>query len=146
MARLVLLSFKDNEAAEAFCKLVMQSDDVHKEGWGDHVAELGTLLSAYGKLEWLIARPMNYCKCAGSNRNHIIGWARTKRFGWWVHSKCNRVSKVVYRDFVKNRMNGSNDLLHELREPEVVPVHIMPNAEHIMLGEPQRNDHSGAVT
>jgi hypothetical protein len=121
MARLVLVSFKDNDAAEAFCKLVDQSDDVHKEGWGDHVAELGTLLSAYGRLEWMIARPLAWCKCHGHSKNRQWGWARTRRFGWWIHATCNKCSKLTVINFVTNLLAGYNDLLPELR-PKPEPV------------------------
>ena len=121
MARLVLVSFKDNEAAESFCKLVAQSDDVHKEGWSDHVTELGVLLSAYGKLEWMIARPLAWCRCRGHAKNRQMGWSKTRRFGWWVHTECNRCSRMVVEKFVSNLLNGNNDLLLELR-PKPEPV------------------------
>jgi hypothetical protein len=115
MARLLLLSVKDNDAAEAIIKLILQADDVHKEGWGDHVRELGTLLSAYSKLEWVVARPLAWCRCTKGDKNHQWGWSKTKRFGWWVHVTCNRCSRMVVEKFVENHLNGHNDLLPEYR-------------------------------
>ena len=132
MARLLLLSVKDNDAAEAIIKLVLQSDDVHKEGWGDHVAELGTLISAYSKLEWVVARPMNYCKCGpGVHKNRQMGWTKTRHFGWWVHTKCNRVSKGVMQKFVTNMLNGSNDLLPEYRAALEPPAEVRNEVEGV---------------
>ncbi len=118
MARLILLSCKNNDAAEAIVKAILESDDWHKEGWGDRVAELGTLVAAYSEPAWMIARPLNYCKCgsSGGGKNHKKGWGKTKRFGWWVHEGCNRVSVMVMKNFVTNLLNGSHDLLPELKE------------------------------
>jgi hypothetical protein len=115
MARLLLLSVKDNDAAEAIVKLILQSDDVHKENWGDHVRELGTLLAAYSTLEWVIARPLAWCKCTKSGKNNQWGWTRTKRFGWFVHSECNKSAWLVVTKFTSGLRGTNNDLLPEYR-------------------------------
>jgi hypothetical protein len=115
MARLLLLYVKDNDAAEAITKLILQSDDVHKEGWGDHVAELGTLISAYSKIEWIIARPLAWCTCTMPGKNRQWGWSNTKRFGWFVHSECNKSARFVVEKFTSGLRGTNNDLLPEYR-------------------------------
>jgi hypothetical protein len=115
MARLLLLYVKDNDAAEAITKLILQSDDVHKEGWGDHVSELGTLISAYSKIEWIIARPLAWCKCTKSGKNNQWGWSNTKRFGWFVHSECNKSARFVVEKFTSGLRGTNHDLLPEYR-------------------------------
>lgn len=114
MARLVLLSFKDNTAAESFVKILWQMQE-SDSGTADPL--VSAILAAHSKTEWMVARPMNYCRCGGKgSRNHKMAYTKTKRFGWWVHAGCNRVSIMVMQKFVKNMLNGSNDLL-----PELVP-------------------------
>jgi hypothetical protein len=110
MARLILLSVKDNEAADAIVKLILKSDNVHKEGWGDHVQELGAPISAYSVIEWVMARPLAWWVCASKAKDNK-GWGKTKRFGWWVHAGCNRCSRMVVVKFVSNLLNGHYDLL-----------------------------------
>jgi hypothetical protein len=114
MARLLLLSIKDNDAAEAIIKAILKADSFSADDkdWGDHVKELGTLVSAYSKIEWVLARPLAFCQCVSKAKDNK-GWGKTKRFGWWVHAGCNRCSKMVVDKFVGNLMNGHHNLLAE---------------------------------
>jgi len=138
MARALLLTFKDNDAAEAFVKLILASDNIQKDdadGWRAHVTELGVLASAYSKVEWMVAQPTVWCKCR-IGRGRSRGWTKTKKFGWFVHDQCNRVSYYVVRDFVKNHRQGEHDLIPGLITQRKSDIHIMPNTEHIVAGCP----------
>jgi hypothetical protein len=94
----------------------------------DLVMELGTVTAAYGKIEWMLAQPKNWCRCTGKRSSgNKFGYSKTKRFGWWVHATCNRPTKMVVQKFIGNLMNGHHDILDELR-PQETPEE-MPQAE-----------------
>ncbi len=121
MARLILLAVKDNEVAEQFVKDLWHLQEIrHTDVSVDsrEFMELGVLVAAYTNVEWMIARPMNHCRCTGHGKNRQWGWTKTRRFGWWVHANCNRVSRLVMLNFVTNLLNGHNDILPELRVVE----------------------------
>ena len=109
MARVIILSFKDNDAAEHFARQVLEGQD----------NGMCSVLPSEGvKIEALIARPT--AKCRGPHRvpgkqKSERGWSRTKRFGWWVCSVCNKCSPMVVRDFIDNMIGGYNNLLEELK-------------------------------
>jgi hypothetical protein len=122
MARAILLTFKDNEAAEAFVKAMWRAQD----GDGislDQVGEIGLIVAASSKIQWMVARPLQYCKCKimpslgkGKFDRVYEKWKQTERYGWIVHVKCNKPSYWVVRDWIKHRRVGLNDLLPELKE------------------------------
>jgi hypothetical protein len=114
MARLILLYVKDNDAAEEIVKQSLHLAEAERIS-GHEMAEFGTLVASYSTVEWMIARPLVWCRCLKAGKNHQWGWAKTKRFGWWVHSECNRSSRMVVEKYVTNLLNGHNDLLPELR-------------------------------
>lgn len=119
MARLLLLYVKDNDAAEAIVKSVLEIQAIEANdpgrAYGDKIFELGTLIAAYSKLEWVIARPLAWCKCTKSGKNRNWGWTKTKRFGWFVHSECNKSAYYVVQNFVTNLRVNNNDLLPEIK-------------------------------
>jgi hypothetical protein len=125
MARAVLITFRDNDAAEAFVKKVWEVQD-QDSSTGRATIEAGLLVAAKGKIEWMIARPLNSCYCRISPKRIKKGkfdqsyepYHRTQRFGWFVHSKCNKPNRFVVRNFINNLHVGWNDLLDELREPK----------------------------
>ena len=131
MARALLLTFKDNSTAEAFVRKVWASQNIEAESGLTDAAEIGLLIASAAKVEWMVARPTVWCRCGSGPRNQQRGYIKTAKFGWWVHGVCNRVTYVIVRDFVKNMLNGANDLLPLLKQEHKVGVHIMPNAEHI---------------
>lgn len=116
MARIVILSFRDNDAANAVVKQLLDTLDPNQAGWGDKVAVLGTVLAASAKVEAVIARPTSPCRCPGSKTKPMRGeYHKTERFGWWVH-KCNKPHYTIVRDFVTHMLGGSNNLLAEFEQ------------------------------
>jgi hypothetical protein len=98
MARIVVLSFDSNEAAESFAAVSMNDDVPYK-------------------VEAMIARPTTGCR--GPHRvpgkmKPERGWSRTIRFGWFVCAVCKKPSATVVRDFIANMLGGYNNLLPEL--------------------------------
>jgi hypothetical protein len=142
MARAILLTFGNNDAAESFVRKVALA----QEGLSDtgSLTEIGAVVASASAIEWCIARPLNFCKCASGGKNHKFPWQRTTRFGWFVHESCKRVSYYVARDFVKNLKGGYRDLTGEILAPKIAEVHIMPNADHIMNYN-NRDDHAKHV-
>lgn len=114
MARVVILSFTDNDAANATVQQLLASAEPTQEGWGDRVAVLGTILASSAKVEAVIARPTAYCKCPGNKRGE---YRKTERFGWWVH-KCNKPSVFIVRNFIKNLYLGYNNLLSDFEKKD----------------------------
>ena len=115
MARTFLLTFKDNEAAESFVRLMTQTEDTKVPDWNDHVNTLGIVLSACGKLDAMVARPTAYCKCPGSTaKGKMSEWKKTAKFGWFICPSCRKPALQVVSKFVKNHLAGMHDLLPEL--------------------------------
>ncbi len=97
MARVVIVSFMDNDAAERFIDLTLD------------VQEVGSM----SKIEALIARPTVSCPHTYRKGDP---YRKTERFGWWVHdpSSCNKPQRTIVRDFIKNLIICYNDLLPEI--------------------------------
>jgi hypothetical protein len=116
MARVVVLSFKDNENAETFIDLL---DQLQGGDWpgvvGQAIQEMGLILASGSKPEALLARPtMPGCTC---KYPQYKTWKPTKRYGWLVCPNCKRPAVQVIRNYIKNLIiSGGNNLLAELRE------------------------------
>jgi len=108
MSRVVILSFRDNDAAEHFARQVLE---------GQSNGTCSVLPSKDVRIEALIAQPTQRCKgphrVPGKQKSER-GWSRTKRYGWWVCGVCNKCSPMVVRDFITNMIGGYNNLLSEL--------------------------------
>jgi hypothetical protein len=124
VARLVLLRFDSNEAAELFARVL---SDPETNGPGMDVNDL-----LYGvKPEWVIGMPTKACECAQTRPSKrqrgghkVEGWTKGKTYGWWIHpvKGCGRVSRLVLERFIPNLTNGAYDLLPEiLDEPDRIP-------------------------
>lgn len=122
MARAILITFKDNEAAEAFVKSVWESQSPEAITDGTNL-RIGFLVAAHARVRWMIAQPTQACKCnikpntgKGKFNNQYEQWRQTERFGWRVHARCNKPNFFVVRDFIRNLHVGYKNLLQELRE------------------------------
>ncbi len=117
MARVVILSFRDNAAAERFIHLKdkWESDDTSAEEAENELVALGAIVAASSTMEAVVAKPTLACQ----HNTGRGGYAQTKKFGWYVHAEpgCRRPHADVVRDFVKNMVVASgNNLLPDLRE------------------------------
>jgi hypothetical protein len=123
MARLVLLSFPSNKAADAFVRMAVENEGT----------AINTVLPSSATVEWVAARPTRPCECAvklPSGRNvrrgrrtkgHTDGWHMGRHYGWWLH-QCGRVSRMAIDRFAINMIGGNYDLLPEiLGDPEREP-------------------------
>jgi hypothetical protein len=115
-ARVVVLTFDDDQVAEEFVK---QRDKVEDEASGQDMLMVG-MLASQATLEGMVAKPTVFCRCAHQGvrgKNQLGGgFTKTIKFGWWVHAECRKPSYYVVRDFMKNMIMGAgNNLLPELR-------------------------------
>lgn len=133
-ARVIILTFKDEKAAEQFARLKTQWEEEDFEappGTEGEVLALGAIVAAQTKLEAIVAKPSNPCTCTSSKHvNRGGGYTKTKKFGWWVHAACAKPEMRVIQDFIKNMiLSSGNDLLPAMRdkfkaqrEPTPVPI------------------------
>ena len=125
MARIVILSFDDNSAAERYVRDVVGDEGVSVR------SEDPDLYTEYAKatVEAVIAQPTRPCRCAvvpqrGRRRGkRETGWVRSRHFGWWICVRCNKPTKEVIKHFITGMLHGCNDLLPEILKigPPVTP-------------------------
>jgi hypothetical protein len=151
MARAILLTFKDNSAAEAFVKATWRSQGDDGASLAD-VGELGLIVASASRIRWMIAQPTQACKCTikpntgGGKFNHRYEqWKKTERFGWLVHSKCNKPNFFVVRNFLRNLHVGYNNLLSELREVEDGTDVAHPAVDGVVHADPADNQEVATV-
>ena len=119
MPRVLMLSFKDNDAAEAVVQAVDELQQVEEEYSVDEYMErtrrLGSIMAAGATPRILMAIPTRGCKCKYpvNPRNRV----KTKRFGWYVCPNCNLPAQVVVNNWMRNLLASvmGNNLLPELR-------------------------------
>jgi hypothetical protein len=120
-ARVLVLSFKSEKAAEQFAHLKIQWENTDTEPTDNIEAEiltLGAIVAAETTLEAMVAKPSNPCRCTSSKHvNRGGGYTKTVKFGWWVHAACGKPEWRVIQDFIKNMIISSgNDLLPALKD------------------------------
>src|SRR6266480_628641 len=98
MARLVLLSFDDNEDAETFVQAVTTGQHVfyskpHPKLEGQYsVVQPAHLLHVEG----LFMRPTQFCDCASKGKfNRNDGFSQGKKYGHWIH-RCGKPSRMAW--------------------------------------------------
>ena len=129
MARTILITIQDNEAAELFARQMLASPEPP-----DYLAGLVEVPEG-ATIDAMVARPTKYCKCTpaqlrqGRHGPKIVrNWTRTPRFGWFVCSRCKRPSRIVVKNFIENHLTNLCDLLPELlpgREPANMDTRFM---------------------
>lgn len=148
MARVVILSFDDNDAAEAFIEKTLDAQEDRYEGIP---MAISSIVVAHATIEALVARPTVSCRCnivgksnrSANGRNKFNAlhehWHRTDKFGWYIHERCKRPNFFVVRDFIKNMLVSSgNNLLPALKEKRDAEV-VAPErpSEPLAVGEVQ---------
>lgn len=108
MARLLVLSFKDNEAAEAAAKLLADGRT--------------TILNEFeheAVVEGIYAAPTVFCDPGDGHRGKktMSGWTRGKKYGWWVCGVCKKPSVMWGGRFECVVAQGRN-LLADLLAPD----------------------------
>src|ERR1700745_937444 len=130
MARVVLLSFVDNDAAEHFIEgaLAAQDENTPTDQLATEIMATGAIVAACSTIEAMVARPTAACKCKivgksrGSSRGKFSAltenWYKSERFGWLIHKRCKRPNYWAVARFIENMIVGvgCNDLLPELKE------------------------------
>lgn len=98
MARYLLLSFSDNQEADEFLAAVANNHDVGDEklhhvfyGIPKDPADVKAGLTMHGLptnvyVRGMWQQPTKYCEC--TTRERADGFARSKKYSWWVHVRC----------------------------------------------------------
>lgn len=145
MARVVILSFENNAAANKFVKDInaLQNDGASPGAQvdKDEILRVGLLAATYSKLEALLARPTLACECTkglgirSQQYKAVAGFGKTAKFGWWVHAACGRPTKMVVDNWIKNLIiSGGNNLLGQILTPKgPVEVHVMSGPNPAMF-------------
>lgn len=104
MARIVVLSFEDNEEAEAFADAVKF-----------YVADRMTnQRRVFPEVLGLFAYPTLFCESSGSggcrvSGRRVAGWTRGLKYGWWVCAVCKKPSGFnkdsLFRSVVSQGVN-----------------------------------------
>jgi hypothetical protein len=142
VARVVILSFTDNDAAEAFVEHTLEAQSAPN---GGIPLAISAHIVAHAQIEAVVARPTAWCQCRivgmtqffrekrhghkvggkfidpADRQEYILAMGRhvkTERFGWLIHEKCKRPGYFVVRDFIRNMLVGvgCNNLLDEFKE------------------------------
>jgi len=116
MARVVVISFTDDAAAEQFC-IQLHNIQEAEEPMLPEAYDLGAIAAAHGIVEALIAKPT--LSCPHPFRNGTF--KKTEVFGWYVHATkangrpCFRPHPLVVQNFINNMLIASgNNLLPAL--------------------------------
>jgi hypothetical protein len=145
MARVVLLSFSDNDAAEAFVEHTLEAQAAPN---GGIPMSISAHVVAHATIEAVVARPTVSCRCrivgmtqyyreksqrARAGQGKFVDYGspeqkeyvsamgthvKTERFGWLIHTKCTRPGFYVVQRFIQMMLVGvgCNDLLPEIKE------------------------------
>jgi hypothetical protein len=111
VARLVVLEFDDDEAAERFV-------DHMGNRMGATALNAASIALAYSDVIRVVAKPTRFCKCKNPQK-----FVQTKRFGWRVHEAC---MKPVPQPWSERRgllqlLFSANELLDSIRSKERTP-------------------------
>lgn len=85
MAVHVLLSFEDEELAKEFVAANVPGSPTDNINFAAHLD--GARVCGVWK------RPSVFCECPGGIGKQE-GYTRGRKYGWWVHNKCGKPSKV----------------------------------------------------
>jgi hypothetical protein len=129
VARTFLITFKQNDAAEAFVRAITRlqkfgADEQELAESGDLgplIDQLGTLMAAHADVNAMIARPTTYCRCPIKSS----GWKKSEVFGWYVCPSCNKPNRHVVARWIALHCGSEKDLLPALLKklfPEPSPT------------------------
>lgn len=86
MARLVVLRFDDNKAAEEFVKAGVDNKVFIAD-------ERTNMLRITGEVVGLFGQPTMFCDCT-LRKGRVKGYSRGQRWGWWVCSACKKPTRA----------------------------------------------------
>lgn len=122
MARAVIVRFANNAEAERFVRTIANDGYVYANPATGPVQYAEEMTPAECSIAAVVAVPTKACTCnvidTGTRRRRASkrdsGWVRSKRYGWWICSRCNKPSRPMITHFITCMLVGANDLLHEI--------------------------------
>lgn len=118
MAVYVMLSFADDNEAHKFVKETLADGEVGYDTRSPNEVEV----------EWVACtvrgvwkKPTLFCECETFDKKR--GFTRGKKYGWWVHTKCGRPSKLwaagnAWHGALGRNLLPQSELAPEYRSPE----------------------------
>jgi hypothetical protein len=103
--RAIILSIEDNKVAEQFVRDMAEAD---RTGY--------PFVPRGAKLDAMVARPTKGCHCTaktkrGGRMKPLGEFSRNVKFGWFIHSVCNRPTQTIVNNFISNMICGYRDLI-----------------------------------
>jgi hypothetical protein len=83
MARLVILEFEDNDAAERFTQSM-------NNRLGPGSLPQASVAMAYADVIAVFAKPTKFCECPASTKKSLSSFGKSKKYGWYVHRTCGK--------------------------------------------------------
>lgn len=119
MAVYVMLSFDDDNEAHRFVKETLTDGEI---GYDTHSSESELEVSWVAcTVRGVWKKPTIFCDCESTKR--VDGFTRGRKYGWWVHAKCGKPSKLWAKGDAWHGALGRNllpqsELAPEYRSPE----------------------------
>jgi len=92
MAIYLMLEFKDDNDAHTFVKDVLEHGAVTASSAVVEEDRVLTTLIVPTTVRAVWKKPTIFCTCESFERK--MGFTRGRKYGWWVHSKCSKPSKL----------------------------------------------------
>jgi hypothetical protein len=116
MAVYVMLTFDNDDEAHEFVKQTLEDMGVTV----DELSENG-LRKIPALVRGVWKKPTIFCTCDSGDRK--VGFTRGKKYGWWVHAKCGKPSKLwgqgnAWHPALGRNLLPQSELAPEYRSPE----------------------------
>lgn len=102
MARHIVISFDDNDDAEQFIEALKVDGAVFFQDSSQHFKNVDpmtcTVIGVY-------AKPTQFCQCTYADD---MPTARSKNYGWYVHTVCKKPIPGHYQSALKNLIEAPN--------------------------------------
>jgi hypothetical protein len=119
MARYVILSFEDNEQAEAFCTRAMSGPVAGVETYHVDPDRGGTNTVYDAEVVGLVAKPTKFCEGHTGGGKHGQSYTKGSKWGWWVCITCAKPSRLWAAGYKGVLSHGRNLLFPDGDRPSI---------------------------
>lgn len=114
MARLVVLSFEDNAAAEGFVKQIDNLEYLPEGAMGGVSNDYAPIDA--GVVEGVFALPTQFCEGGHGGGKRSRSWSRGKKYGWWVCTVCMKPANISREKTIRAVVSQGVNLLKKAQE------------------------------
>jgi hypothetical protein len=118
----VMLSFDNDDEAHEFVKATLRDKGVMYDGYSTGEGpEIDPVWIDGPYVRGVWKRPTIFCTCDSNDRK--VGFTRGRKYGWWVHAKCGKPSKLwgagnAWHPALGRNLLPQSELAPEYRSPE----------------------------